>query len=103
MSTTKLRAKRHADVTQAIALINHPMTSGLLTTNSTDQRKPCHFITDIMATHNGETVITAQWSGAMSENPFFAFRFKGGEKGDTVKVEWLDNQGNNGEASTLIR
>jgi sulfur-oxidizing protein SoxZ len=32
-------------------------------------------------------------SQAVSRNPVFSFRFKGGAKGDKIEVTWLDNKG----------
>ncbi|MEW6695165.1 MAG: thiosulfate oxidation carrier complex protein SoxZ, partial [Pseudomonadota bacterium] len=32
-------------------------------------------------------------SGAVSQNPFLSFKFKGGNKGDKVVVKWTDNKG----------
>ncbi|WP_185974870.1 thiosulfate oxidation carrier complex protein SoxZ, partial [Tepidimonas taiwanensis] len=32
-------------------------------------------------------------SGAVSQNPFLSFKFKGAAKGDKVVVKWTDNKG----------
>ena len=45
------------------------------------------------ATHNGKTVLSAQWGPAVSKNPFLSFKFKGAQKGDKVQVNWIDNKG----------
>jgi sulfur-oxidizing protein SoxZ len=42
---------------------------------------------------NGKTMVDAQISQAVSRNPVFSFRFKGGAKGDKIEVSWLDNLG----------
>ncbi|MBX3610856.1 MAG: thiosulfate oxidation carrier complex protein SoxZ [Hydrogenophaga sp.] len=54
---------------------------------------PGHFIQNVEATHNGKVVLTAQFTGAVSQNPFLSFKFKGGAKGDKVMVKWSDNKG----------
>jgi sulfur-oxidizing protein SoxZ len=38
-------------------------------------------------------VLTAQWGTAVSKNPFLAFKFKGGQKGDKIVITWVDNRG----------
>ena len=43
--------------------------------------------------HNGKVVLTAQFTGAVSQNPFLSFKFQGGAKGDKVVVKWKDNKG----------
>ncbi|MFP4077264.1 MAG: thiosulfate oxidation carrier complex protein SoxZ, partial [Halochromatium sp.] len=40
-----------------------------------------------------QVVMTALWSGGVSKNPYLSFKFNGGEKGDTVEITWVDNQG----------
>uniref|UniRef100_UPI0018E3C438 thiosulfate oxidation carrier complex protein SoxZ n=1 Tax=Macromonas nakdongensis TaxID=1843082 RepID=UPI0018E3C438 len=45
------------------------------------------------ATHNGKTVLKCDWSGAVSQNPFLSFKFKGAAKGEKVQVKWTDNKG----------
>jgi sulfur-oxidizing protein SoxZ len=54
---------------------------------------PAWFIQNISATHNGNTVMSAQWGPAVSKNPFMQFSFKGGKAGDKVAVTWTDSKG----------
>jgi sulfur-oxidizing protein SoxZ len=54
---------------------------------------PLHFIQNLTVKLNGKPVIEAQISQAVSRNPVFSFRLKGGAKGDKIEVSWLDNQG----------
>ena len=61
--------------------------------NHASPRANSPHITDVVATHNGKTVLQAEWSGAVSQNPFLAFKFKGAAKGDKVVVKWVDNKG----------
>ncbi len=102
MFATKLRAKENNGVTHAIALFNHPMKSGLLHVDSDGRRSQSFFITKIVAVNNGQKVMTAQWSAAISQHPVMEFRFAGGRKGDTLSLRWIDNAGNRGQASTSI-
>ena len=89
---TKIRANVAGDSTEVKVLMNHEMETG--------QRKdaqgktiPAWFIQTVTATHNGKTVLSAQCGPAVSKNPFLAFKFKGGAKGDKVQISWVDNKG----------
>ena len=88
----KMRATAQGGVTEIRVLMAHPMETG--------QRKgpdgklvPMHFIQNVTVSLNGKTVVESQISQAVSRNPVFSFRVKGGNKGDKVEVSWLDNKG----------
>jgi sulfur-oxidizing protein SoxZ len=88
----KMRAKLGAAYTDVRVLMSHPMETG--------QRKdadgklvPAHFIQNVTVKVNGKAVVNAQISQAVSRNPVFSFRLKGGAKGDKIEVSWLDNKG----------
>ena len=88
----KIRAAVNGEWTEVKVLMMHEMETG--------QRKdaqgktiPAWFINQVTATWNGKTVLSAQWGPAVSKNPFMAFRFKGGAKGDKVQVAWVDTRG----------
>ena len=53
--------------------------------------------------HNGKPVMTGQWGGGVSTDPFFGFSFKGAKAGDSLKVSWVDNQGESAELETKIQ
>jgi len=88
----KMRATLAGGYTDVRVLMTHPMETG--------QRKdadgkiiPLNFIQNVEVKVNGRTVVEAQISQAVSRNPVFSFRIKGGAKGDRIEVSWLDNQG----------
>jgi sulfur-oxidizing protein SoxZ len=88
----KIRANLAGDTTEVKVLMNHEMETG--------QRKdaqgktiPAWFIQNVTAAWNGKTVLSAQWGPAVAKNPFLAFKFKGGAKGDKVQITWVDNHG----------
>jgi sulfur-oxidizing protein SoxZ len=88
----KIRANLVGDSTEVKVLMSHEMETG--------QRKdaqgktiPAWFIQTVTATWNGKTVLSAQWGTAIAKNPFLAFKFKGGAKGDKVQVSWVDTKG----------
>ena len=88
----RIRAAEAGGVTTVRVLMSHPMETGLRK-DSAGNPIPALHITDVVATHNGKTVLQAEWSGAVSQNPFLAFKFKGAAKGEKVSVKWTDNKG----------
>ena len=93
MASIKIRAKNSGGVTTVKALIKHPMETGLRKDSKTGKLIPAHHINEVTAEHNGKTVMTANWGGAISKNPYLSFKFKGGAAGDTIKISWVDNMG----------
>ena len=89
----KIRAKVKGDIGEVKALMPHDMESGLRRDPETDQLVPAHYITDVVAEHNGEVVLTAYWGPAVSKNPYVSFSFSGAVVGDTIKLQWTDNTG----------
>jgi len=82
----KMRATLAGGNTDLRVLMTHPMTTA-------QSGQPLHFIQNITVKLNGRTVVEAEVSQAVSRNPVFSFRLKGGAKGDKVEVSWLDNKG----------
>ncbi len=88
----RIRATLQGDVADVRILMRHPMETG--------QRKdakgsivPMHFIQSVIVTLNGKTVMDAQWSQAISRDPFLGLRVKGAKVGDKIAVTWTDNHG----------
>jgi sulfur-oxidizing protein SoxZ len=97
----KMRATLGQGFTDVRVLMNHPMETG--------QRKdadgkivPMHFIQNLTVKVNGKTVVDAQVSQAVSRNPVFSFRIKGGAKGDKVEVAWVDNKGETNSTEAAV-
>ena len=51
---------------------------------------------------NGKVVVEAEISQAVSRNPVFSFRLKGGAKGDKIEVSWLDNKGETNKIESAV-
>ena len=88
----RIRVALRDGVVNVRILMSHEMETG--------QRKdgagnlvPAHYIKNVSATHQGKTVLSAQWGPAVAKNPFLEFSFKGGQKGDKIVVTWEDNNG----------
>ena len=97
----KIRATLQGDVADVRVLMAHPMETG--------QRKdakgeivPQHFIRSVLVTHNGKPVLDAQWSQAVSRNPFLGLRVKGARAGDKISVTWVDNKGDKRTDETAV-
>ena len=97
----KMRATLGGGYTEVRVLMTHPMETG--------QRKdaegklvPMHFIQNVTVKVNGKTVIDGQVSQAVSRNPVFSFRLRGGAKGDRIEVSWVDNQGDSNKTEAAV-
>jgi sulfur-oxidizing protein SoxZ len=91
-STIRVRAISHGDTTEVQALIQHPMDSGFVKDAKGDLI-PAHHIEVVEFEHGGQSVFSALWGPAVSKDPYVKFSFKGGAKGDDLKVSWVDNKG----------
>lgn len=97
----KIRASLVGDGTEVRVLMSHEMETG--------QRKdaqgrivPAWFIQSVTVNHAGRTVLAAQFGPAIAKNPFLAFRFKGGAKGEKVAITWVDSKGDTRSDETTI-
>jgi sulfur-oxidizing protein SoxZ len=91
----KMRATVMSGFTEVRVLMTHPMTTA-------QSGQPLHFIQNITVKQNGKTVVEAEISQAVSRNPVFSFRLKGGAKGDKIEVSWLDNKGETNTIETAV-
>jgi sulfur-oxidizing protein SoxZ len=90
---TRIRARLSGDITEARALIAHPMETGLRL-DSAGRAVPAHYVTEVVASVGSRTVFTTQLSIAVSRDPLIAFRFRGASAGQKLRIAWTDNQGN---------
>jgi sulfur-oxidizing protein SoxZ len=63
---------------------------------------PAHFIEQVTAELNGKQVMLANWSIGISKNPFLSFKVMGGKVGDTLKLSWVDNEGESDSIETKL-
>jgi sulfur-oxidizing protein SoxZ len=99
----KVRAKVKGDETTVKTLISHHMETGLRKDSKTGKKIPAHFIQEVTCEHNGANVLTALWGTAVSKNPYLSFKFKGAKAGDTLKISWVDNQGESDSTEAKIK
>jgi len=97
----KIRAKMEGDAADVKVLMSHPMETGQRK-NEKGELVPVHFIQSVIATHNGKTVLDAQWSQAIARNPFLGFRVKGAKPGDKITISWVDTVGDKSSIDTTV-
>jgi len=100
-NSIKIRAKLKDGVTTVKALMTHPMETGSRK-DKDGKTIPAHFIQEVSCEAGGKTLLTAFWSGGVSKNPYLSFKFTGGNAGDTLKLSWLDNLGENASEEATI-
>ena len=88
----RIRATLQGDVADVRILMRHPMETGQRK-DSKGEIVPAHFIQTVLVAHNGRTVLDAQWSQAVSRDPFLGLRVRGAKAGDKITVTWTDNKG----------
>jgi len=91
----KMRATIAGGNIDVRVLMTHPMTTA-------QSGQPLHFIQNVVVKQNGKTVIEAEISQAVSRNPVFTFRLKGGAKGDKIEVSWVDNKGDSNKIESAV-
>lgn len=88
----RIRLQSQGELTTVKILMSHEMESGQRKDDS-GKIVPIWNIQDVIATLNGKVVMTAEWGGGVSKNPFFQFVLKGTKAGDKLSVTWRDNRG----------
>ena len=78
------------------------METGQRKDKKTGKLIPAHFIQEVTCEHNGTNVMTALWGPAVSKNPYLSFKFKGAKVGDSLKLSWVDNKGENDSTETQV-
>lgn len=101
MSSIKIRTKRMDGKTQVRILITHPMEYGNDQDKTTNQAI-ARFIKVLTLTYNQKVVASCEISDSTPKNPYFAFMLKGGNQGDKITVNWLDNLGNTDSEEHII-
>jgi sulfur-oxidizing protein SoxZ len=88
----KIRAAMNGEFTEVKVLMSHPMETGLRK-DASGNVIPAYYISEVSATSGGKSVLECRFSQSVAQNPYLAFKFKGGAKGGKVQVSWVDNKG----------
>jgi sulfur-oxidizing protein SoxZ len=101
-SSIRVRAIANGETTDVQTLIQHPMDSGFVSDDK-GEFIPAHFIQELIFEYDGRKVFVADWGTAVAKDPYVKFSFKGGNKGDELKVSWIDNKGATDTATVKIQ
>ena len=99
---TRLKAKLKGEKVNIKAIVSHPMETGRRKDKKTGDKIPAHYINEVIVSANDKTLLTADWSGSVSKNPYLSLNYAG-KSGDKIKLSWKDNQGNTGEAEKTVK
>lgn len=98
----RMRGKSVNGAAEVKALIKHEMESGARMNKKTGKPYPAKFIDMVEVLVNGNKAVDAQWSGAVSANPYMAVKVKA-NKGDKVTVQLSDNTGEKGSHEITLK
>ncbi len=98
----RIRGKSVNGTAEVKALIKHPMESGVRMDKKTGKPFPAKYIDMVEVLVNGTKAIDAQWSGAVSANPYMAVKLKA-NSGDEVTIKLTDNTGESGTKSIKLK
>ena len=89
----KVKAKSKNNITTVRVLAKHPMETGRRIDKVSGEKIPAKYIQELTCEHDGKVVFLAQFGTSVSQNPYLAFSFEGGKKGDSLQLRWNDNAG----------
>ncbi len=101
-TSAKIRAKEKSGEVTVKILMTHPMETGLRKDKKTGAVIPADFINNISCEYAGKKLVNCNFSGSISKNPYLSIKFAG-SKGEDFKIDWTDNNGGSGSASTSVR
>ena len=101
-NSIKIKAEVSGNIAEIKSLMLHPMETGTRKDAQTGELVAANHITQLTFTNNEKLVMVANFSTAVSRDPYFSFKFEGGKVGDTLKVAWVDSTGGNDEIETAL-
>ena len=102
-STIKVKAKVSGNVADVKSLMLNPTETGTPEDAETETVVPMNHITQLTFTNNDKLVMVANFSTAVSRDPYFSFKFSNARVGDTLKVVWVDNNGATDEIDSVLK
>ena len=89
---TRIRAVASGEKTTVRVLMAHEMESGQRRDNA-GKPIPAWHVTEVVARHNGKTVLTVACGPSVSKDPYLQFTLKGARAGDKIGITWKDSRG----------
>jgi sulfur-oxidizing protein SoxZ len=99
----KVKAKAAGDKTKVKLMAKHIMETGQRKDKKTGEVIPAMFLQELKVMHGGKEVFVANMGTAVSKNPYFAFNFAGGAKGDELTMTWVESTGNTATETAKIK
>ncbi|MEW4982288.1 MAG: thiosulfate oxidation carrier complex protein SoxZ [Cycloclasticus sp.] len=99
----KVKAKFKNDITSVRVLAKHPMETGRRVNKETGEKIPAKYIQELTCEYDGKVVFVAQFGTSVSQNPYLAFAFEGGKKGESIQLRWNDNTGDIEKTDATIK
>lgn len=99
----KVKAKAAGDNTKVKLMAKHIMETGLRTDKKTGEKIPEMYLKELTVMHGGKEVFAANMGTAVSKNPYFAFSFAGGAKGDELTMTWVESTGKTATETAKIK
>tara|TARA_B100000787_G_scaffold161825_1_gene141997 strand:- start:510 stop:866 length:357 start_codon:yes stop_codon:yes gene_type:complete len=99
-----LRAKAKAKGGNTVVKImaKHAMETGNRKDKS-GEKIPAKYIQTLSVVHKGKMVMESNMGSATSKNPYMAFTFVGGAKGDELQMTWMENTGSTATETAKIK
>jgi len=88
----RIRAQAAGGNATVRVLMSHEMETGQRR-DGAGKVIPAWHITEVNATLNGKSVLSAEWGTGVAKNPFLQFTVKGAKVGDKISISWKDNHG----------
>ncbi|WP_409522921.1 thiosulfate oxidation carrier complex protein SoxZ [Nitrincola sp. MINF-07-Sa-05] len=101
MSIFRVRAQSRGGKTNVRLLADHQMESGLRV-DEQGNSIPANYLQEITVTHQGKKVFHVNMGPALTHNPYLAFSFNGGARGEELEISWKSNTGNAATESAKI-
>lgn len=99
----KVKAKAAGDSTKVKMMAKHIMETGLRTNKKTGEKIPAKYLKELKVMHGDKEVFAANMGTAVSKNPYFAFKFAGGAKGDELTMTWVESTGETATETAKIK
>ncbi len=98
----RVKARVKGDMTNVKIMAKHDMETGNRK-DSKGNKIPAKYIQNLTIDVKGRRVIEAYLGPAVSKNPYLAFTFEGGEKGDELQMTWMENTGDSAIETAFIK
>lgn len=97
----RIKAKAKNGVAEVKVIAKHPMDTGQAK-DKDGNVIPAHYIEQLSAVVNGDTVFSTNLGPGVSKNPYLKFYYNGAA-GDVVSLRWVDNMGEEASKEATVK